>query len=131
MCWFPLSAQIYPAGVGYGYKKNKAKRKKVGNVGTRDTYFNGYGLTYNEVKKIEDKCKNAKGRELELLLLAAESAYAELAQYLFFSLTSGLGYDNISKICNIPIGRKDFYGYRRKTIYLYNRYMMLEGHVIV
>ena len=89
-------------------------------MGTRDTYFNGYGLTYNEVKKIEDKCKNAKG-----------SAYAELAQYLFFSLTSGLGYDNISKICNIPIGRKDFYGYRRKTIYLYNRYMMLEGHVIV
>lgn len=100
-------------------------------MGTRDTYFNGYGLTYNEVKKIEDKCKNAKGRELELLLLAAESAYAELAQYLFFSLTSGLGYDNISKICNIPIGRKDFYGYRRRTIYLYNSYMILEGHAIV
>ena len=40
-------------------------------------------------------------------------------------------YDNISKICNIPIGRKDFYGYRRKTIYLYNSYMILEGHAIV
>ena len=37
-------------------------------MGTRDTYFNGYGLTYNEVKKIEDKCKNAKGRENPLFL---------------------------------------------------------------
>lgn len=30
VCWFPLSAQIYPAGVGYGYKKIKQKERRWG-----------------------------------------------------------------------------------------------------
>lgn len=97
----------------------------------RDTWFSDYDLSPDNVKAIEDRCKSARGRERELILMAAESVYPEIAQYLFFSLCTGRGYDNITKICDIPMGRKDFYGYRRKTIYEYNKYMMLDGHRIV
>lgn len=52
----------------------------------------------------------------------------QIAPYLFLNLTTGLGYDRMG---NIPMQRKDFQGYRRKTIETYNRYMMLNGKQIV
>ena len=52
----------------------------------------------------------------------------QIAPYLFLNLTTGLGYDRIG---NIPMQRKDFQGYRRKTIETYNRYMILNGKRIV
>ena len=52
----------------------------------------------------------------------------QIAPYLFLNLTTGLGYDRMG---NIPMQRKDFQGYRRKTIETYNRYMILNGKQIV
>lgn len=90
----------------------------------RDTYMKDYGLTYEESKKIELYCRIAEGYEQDLILKAAREVYPEIAKYIFYSLTTGKGYDRMG---DIPMQRKDFQGYRRKTIETYYRYMLLRG----
>ena len=94
----------------------------------RNTYMSDYGLSFNESKKIVDYCRNASGYDQQLILQAAQEVYPEIAPYLFLNLTTGLGYDRMG---NIPMQRKDFQGYRRKTIETYNRYMILNGKQII
>lgn len=94
----------------------------------RDTYLANYGISTEDGKKIEAYCKTAEGYDQQLILQAAQEVYPEIAPYLFLNLTTGLGYDRMG---NIPMQRKDFQGYRRKTIETYNRYMMLNGKRIV
>ena len=94
----------------------------------RETYFKDYGISADDVKKIVDYCKDATGYDQQLILQAAQEVYPAIASYLFFNLTTGVGYDRMG---NIPMQRKDFQGYRRKTIETYNRYMILNGKQIV
>lgn len=94
----------------------------------RDTYLKDYGITDNDAKKIVLFCRSATGYDQQLILQAAQEVYPEIAPYLFLNLTTGIGYDRMG---NIPMQRKDFQGYRRKTIETYNRYMMLNGKQIV
>lgn len=94
----------------------------------RDTYLKSYGFTDQEINKILDYCRNARDYDQQLILQAAQEVYPEIAPYLFLNLTTGVGYDRMG---NIPMQRKDFQGYRRKTIETYNRYMILNGKQIV
>lgn len=93
----------------------------------RDTYLKDYGLSDADGKKIVSFCRRAKGYEQKLILEAAQEVYPEIAQYIFFNLTTGIGYDRMGYI---PMQRKDFQGYRRKTIETINRYMALNGKII-
>ena len=94
----------------------------------RNTYMKDYGLSHDDGKEIEKYCKIATGYDQQLILQAAQEVYPEIAPYLFLNLTTGLGYDRMG---NILMQRKDFQGYRRKTIETYNRYMILNGKQIV
>ena len=106
----------------------RCMRGSVNTVSTRDKYMKDYGISHEDGKKIVEYCRTATGYEQHLILQAAQEVYPEIAPYLFFSLTTGIGYDRMG---NIPMQRKDFQGYRRKTIETYNRYMMLNGKQIV
>ena len=97
-------------------------------MSVRDKYLKDYGITDNDEKKILSFCRDATGYDQQLILQAAQEVYPEIAPYLFLNLTTGLGYDRMG---NIPMQRKDFQGYRRKTIETYNRYMILNGKQIV
>ena len=97
-------------------------------MSVRDTFLKDYGISIEDGKKIVDYCKNASGYDQQLILQAAQEVYPEIAPYLFLNLTTGLGYGRMG---NIPMQRKDFQGYRRKTIETYNRYMILNGKQIV
>lgn len=96
-------------------------------MSVREKYLKDYGISEEESKKILAICKNATGYEQHLLLHAAQSVYPEIAKFLFINLTTGIGYDNISKTCYIPMQRKDFQGYRRKTMYRYYELLKLHG----
>lgn len=93
----------------------------------RNTYLKDYGFKDQDIKKIICFCQSATGYDQQLILQAAQEVYPEIAPYLFLNLITGLGYDRMG---NIPMQRKDFQGYRRKTIETYNRYMMLNGKQI-
>lgn len=97
-------------------------------MSVRDTYLKDYGISEVDAKKIILYCRKAKGYEQRLLLAAAQEVYPEIAPYLFLNLTTGLGYDRMG---DVPMQRKDFQGYRRKTIETYNRYMLLNGKRIL
>lgn len=97
-------------------------------MSVRDTYMSDYGLSESDTQKIVAYCRDATGYDQQLILQAAQEVYPEIAPYLFLNLTTGLGYDRIG---NIPMQRKDFQGYRRKTIETFNRYMLLRGKQIV
>lgn len=97
----------------------------------RETYMSDYGLSSSDTDKIVKFCRSATGYDQEVILQAAQAVYPEIAPYLFLNLTTGMGYDNISKACHIPMQRKDFQGYRRKTIETYNRYMICNGKRIL
>ena len=94
----------------------------------RNMSMHDYGLNADDTKKILAYCRSATGYDQQLILQAAQEVYPEIAPYLFLNLTTGLGYDRMG---NIPMQRKDFQGYRRKTIETYNRYMILNGKQIV
>ena len=94
----------------------------------RNMSMHDYGLNADDTKKILAYCRSATGYDQQLILQAAQEVYPEIAPFLFMNLTTGLGYDRMG---NIPMQRKDFQGYRRKTIETYNRYMMLNGKQIV
>lgn len=94
----------------------------------RETYLKDYGLNETDANKILSYCRDATGYDQQLILQAAQEVYPAIAPYLFLNLTTGLGYDRMG---NIPMQRKDFQGYRRKTIETYNRYMILSGKQIV
>lgn len=93
-------------------------------MSVRDTYLKDYGLSEEDVGKIIAYCRKAKGYEQRLLLEAAQNTYPEIAPYLFLNLTTGLGYDRMGITM---MQRKDFQGYRRKTIETYDRYMVCNG----
>ena len=112
-----------------GYQVCMRCEKEVsGKMSVRDTYLKDYGITDSDAKTIVSFCRSATGYDQQLILQAAQEVYPEIAPYLFLNLTTGLGYDRMG---NIPMQRKDFQGYRRKTIETYNRYMMLNGKQIV
>ena len=112
-----------------GYQVCMRREKEVsGKMSVRDTYLKDYGITDSDAKKIVSFCRSATGYDQQLILQAAQEVYPEIAPYLFLNLTTGLGYDRIG---NISMQRKDFQGYRRKTIETYNRYMILNGKQIV
>lgn len=106
----------------------RCEKEVSGKMSVRDTYLKDYGITDSDAKKIVSFCRSATGYDQQLILQAAQEVYPEIAPYLFLNLTTGLGYDRMG---NIPMQRKDFQGYRRKTIETYNRYMILNGKQIV
>ena len=106
----------------------RCEKEVSGKMSVRDTYLKDYGITDSDAKTIVSFCRSATGYDQQLILQAAQEVYPEIAPYLFLNLTTGLGYDRMG---NIPMQRKDFQGYRRKTIETYNRYMILNGKQIV
>ena len=70
----------------------------------RNTYLKDYGISPEEGRRIEAYCKKARDYDQQLILLAAQEVYPEIAPQLFVSLTTGLGYDRISQ-CSERISR--------------------------
>ncbi len=94
----------------------------------RDTYLKDYGISQEDGKKIVQYCISAKGEDQTLILKAAQEVYPEIAPYLFFNLVTGFGYDRMGITM---MQRKDFQGYRRKTIETYNKLLTMSGKKII
>lgn len=91
------------------------------NMRTRETYLKEYGISDDYAEKLRNYCKTAKGEQQRWLLECAQSACPDIAPQLFYSLSVGVGYINMSKAQYIPIKRDDFQGYLRKTLEVLDR----------
>ena len=93
----------------------------------RNTFLKDYGISKELGDKIVSYCKNAHDYDQNLILQAAQKTCPEISSALFANLTLGIGYERISQVQNIPMQRKDFQGYRRKTIEELYRLLLLHG----
>jgi hypothetical protein len=74
------------------------------------------------VKSIYEYCHSASFDQIDVLSDCARESCIELEKPLVASIVNNQSYEKLNQREYIPIGKSDFYGYRRKTIYLfYNR----------
>lgn len=73
-----------------------------------------YGLTDKRVKELRECCRDESN--LPLVVQAAACASPSLAGAVVKSLTTGIGYVELSKKEYIPATCADFHAYRRRTI---------------
>lgn len=75
-----------------------------------------YGISGEEYLKLIKFCRNATDEERAIILQVANEVYPSISIPLYKNLTTGLGYDRLSKEEPIRMQRKDFQGYRRKCL---------------
>lgn len=98
---------------------------------TRDASYWDYGISEAESKTLIEICHNADSQTELLLLKAAQEACMEYASSLFYSLRNNLSYEDVCSNNYLYIGKGDFYGYRRKVLYLLKEKIMENEKVII
>lgn len=94
---------------------------------TRNAGYKNYGMSKEEANSLMEFCQSPQFCEHELLIKCAEESYQDIAPDLYYSLARGISYDDITKIRYIPLSRSDFYGYRRKCLDVFRRYLVFTG----
>ena len=101
--------------LGYAKRKgliNGRSKRQISERAHKDIYY----ISEEDEKKMLNECRRMRGNDQLELLKWCQNANNDLSGILFFSLITGIGYDYISKRYWIPIARKDFQGYRRKSL---------------
>lgn len=95
-----------------------------GFMKTRNTSYRHYGITDDEVKEWIAKCRNADNEFKKLIMEAARESNETLAEQIVESLNKKLSYTQLSMKEYIPLSMADFYGYKRKTVFLLKEKVM-------
>lgn len=90
----------------------------------REKTYEDWGLTKDLVTELRKKCKEIKYQPM--LFEATYKANDELAPFIYFSLSTGLSYDDISRAFYIPMCMESFYAYRRYALTIFRE--MLNGY---
>lgn len=85
---------------------------------TRHKRLSDYGIPGGEISGLYNLCRNLDDHEKLLLhAVVMDSCPPGIVEYIFKSLIDGSSYDQLERSGEwVPIGRDDFYGYRRKTL---------------
>ena len=90
----------------------------------RNTTWVDYQISRARVKELLQYCRDTKN--LSIVEKAIRETNPSISELLRMNLVQRLSYDKIMIKAYIPIGEKDFYGYRRKALATLNR-LLLEG----
>lgn len=101
--------------------------KEVQSIRTREMGYDDYGLGPGEDKRLKKYCTSPDFDDHMLLLNSALGANKYLASDLYYSIAKGLSYEDMDRTCYIPISKGDFYGYQRKTLYIFRDMLRLYG----
>ena len=93
----------------------------------RDATWKDYGMSKKERKMVAKFCSNPSAYDLIIIKAAIDSTNPSIAKELHNSIVHGQSYVKQSMRNFIPMGEKDFYGYRRKAIYKIYSMMVLFG----
>lgn len=86
---------------------------------TREKGYQHYGLTDARANSIVKYCKSKMLSREKVLSVAKEAVGSKndyLVDYLTESIVDGISYDKLEGKYWLPLGRGDFYGYRRLVI---------------
>ena len=85
-----------------------------------------YGMTGGRAKELLEECH--AGKHSEQVRTAAYKACPAAAEHIILSIMQNKAYDILEfdiRLGRIPVGRSDFYGFRRHTLAILNN--MLAG----
>lgn len=94
---------------------------------TRRTYYKDYGIDGEEIKRLKEICSNLDDEEDYLLKNATQYACPDLADQIYRSIKNNISYDVMVEKEYVPIGKGDFYGYRRKSVYIFMNLLIFSG----
>ena len=92
---------------------------------TRKASYWDYGISKSEIKELLEKCQNTDSNTERLLLQATQESNYAIAEALFCSLQKGMSFERLDAKMGLHIiTKEDFYGYRRKALYLFKEKLM-------
>ncbi len=94
---------------------SKGNLSKMENQGAPRLSFEAYNISQERYIELRDSC--AEGKYSRETLLKACRGLEFIEPWIILSVTKSKSYDLIEfdyKLGRIPIGRSDFYGFRRK-----------------
>ena len=80
----------------------------------REMGWKDYNLTSKRVHDLKEYCRD--GNNISMVVRAAAFANLPLSGAIVKSLTTGIGYVELSKREYIPITKVDFYAYQRRAV---------------
>ena len=84
---------------------------------TRDKPYSAYGLFDWEIDIVEEYCTEPDEYRERIIRESIRNANVDLEEQLYQSIVNKKSYMAQADRDYIPIGEKDFYGYRRKAIF--------------
>lgn len=95
---------------------------------TRNKYLKDYGIPAEDIEKLNNMLRDFPAEYEYLLSSSALSACPEgVSDRVVENILHRKSYDKMCKKKYIPINRKDFYAYRRKTVAILYKRMRLLG----
>lgn len=94
---------------------------------TRETGYADYGLDRSEVKRLKEYCKSTEFKEHKTLMDSAISSNPCIASDLYYSLATGISYDELTRVRYIPLPKGDFYGYQRRCLSTFRNFLLMFG----
>ena len=83
---------------------------------TRDKPYSAYGLFEGEKEAVEQYCSSIDPYKERIIREAIRNSSNDLEEELYQSIVHKKSYMVQAEKNYIPIGEKDFYGYRRKAL---------------
>lgn len=95
---------------------------------TRHKHLKDYGIPPEDIEKLNSMLRDFPVEYEEILTSAALSACPKgLAELMVYSILHQKGYDGMTLERYVPINRRDFYAYKRKTVAeLYDQMRLFE-----
>lgn len=94
---------------------------------TRHKHLRDYGIPADDIEKLNNMLKDFPEEYTDVLQSAALSACPKgLAELITYGILHQKGYDSMTLERYVPINRRDFFAYKRKTVaVLYERMRLL------
>lgn len=92
---------------------------------TRDKNYADYGLDKKSVKALLQLCRDT--RYYHILSESAQEVYPMIALELTNSLHLGWSWETLDTKKYVPIDSNSFYGYRRKTLWVFAQKIKERG----
>ena len=94
---------------------------------TREKGYKDYGFDQGEEKRLKSYCCRTDFGEHKFLIDSAIASNPVIAADLYFSITGGVSYDDLTKIKYVPISKPDFYGYQRRCLAIFRNFLLMSG----
>ncbi len=97
----------------------------------RDASYRDYGLSESDCNALFKKCQAADRDTEKILFAAAQESNEEMAADLFYSLRRDVSFECLDTAAVLPYNKVDFYGYRRKALYLFSEKLQEQNKEVV